>query len=128
MTASSVTSVSDAPPSLLVCINQSAQICAELVRGQVFAVNVLNQKQQDVSMQCSGVVKGEGRFSVGDWHDQYGAPLLQGAEVNFVCVVDAVLAYGTHHVVVGKLSEVLVSSEPLDPLVYLDGAYRKVLL
>lgn len=126
MTVSSVTSVSDAPASLLVCVNQSAQICRELIQGQSFVVNVLTQAQQDVSIQCSIGAKGAARFAVGHWSYSSSAPLLLDAEVNFICTVDAILAYGTHHIVVGKITDVRIAKSDLDPLLYVNGGYQKI--
>lgn len=127
MTASSVTSLSDSPPSLLVCVNKSARICAELTVGTQFAVNVLGQAHQDVSVQCSSIKKADQRFNVGNWQTDAGTPILADAESNFVCVVDGLMAYGSHHVVVGKILQVSVAETPVDPLVYLNGGYRKLL-
>src|SRR5690606_24041106 len=53
MTASSVTSVSDQPASLLVCVNRNARIAPVLNLGQKFAINILGQDHQDISVLCA---------------------------------------------------------------------------
>lgn len=127
MTASSVTSVSDAPPSLLVCVHHTAGICSQLVPESVFAVNILGQHQIDVSVQCSVAAKGDERFELGAWRSEHGAPVLDGCEVVFINTVQAVYAYGTHNIVIGDIKAVQLGSAPtVDPLVYLDGAYRRI--
>lgn len=124
MTASSVTSVSDAPASLLVCVNCDASLCDVLLQGAIFAVNVLGHNQQAVSIHCSVGAKGEARFEVGEWSEDEGTPILADAEAAFICKVDKVVRYGTHHIVIGLIEHVLVSTDDPDPLVYHNGVYR----
>jgi flavin reductase (DIM6/NTAB) family NADH-FMN oxidoreductase RutF len=127
MTASSVTSVSDNPPSLLVCVNQQARICPVLTPSQRFAVNILGKDHQDISVLCATGDQGEKRFNLGKWllaPDQ--TPYLQDAEAVFECEVDLVQPYGTHNIIVGKIIAVRVASSGPAPLVYLDGSYRNI--
>ncbi len=127
MTASSVTSVSDNPPSLLVCVNQNARICPILVEGQRFAISILGQNHEAISVLCATGDQGERRFNLGKWlvaPDQ--TPYLQDAEAVFECEVDLVQPYGTHHIVVGKIIAVRVASSGPAPLIYLDGSYRNL--
>jgi flavin reductase (DIM6/NTAB) family NADH-FMN oxidoreductase RutF len=128
MTVSSVTSVSDAPPSLLVCINTSARICPVLSVGKTFAVNVLEQQHTDVSIVCSRGDQGDKRFDLGHWATSANAlPILADAAAVFECRIEAVHPFGTHHIVIGKITAATVSASPLDPLIYCDGSYRKLM-
>lgn len=126
MTVSSVTSVSDAPASLLVCVQQSTRIAPELVMGSRFAVNVLKQQHQAISTICSTGDQGEHRFAVGDWDRRLNMPFLRDAEAVFQCEVAAVHPYGTHNIVIGQIIEVAVATDEPDPLVYLNGRYRQL--
>lgn len=125
MTVSSVTSVSDNPASLLVCINKLVSQHEYLsTPGTRFAVNALNSDQQDLSNLCAGREQGRNRFSIGSWQqDEYGVPYLTDAQAVFFCEADKVLEYGTHHIVVGKIHQVLVGEDEVDPLLYVDGRY-----
>lgn len=125
MTASSVTSVSDEPASLLVCVNQEATMQSVLSFGQPFVINVLSQSQQDVSNNCASRNEEVGRFDLGDWQlDEAGMPYLADAQVNFFCEVDNKdYTYGTHRIVIGLLKKVIVSDDPVNPLIYVNGAY-----
>ena len=125
MTASSVTSVSDEPASLLVCVNQDTTMQSVLNLGQPFVINVLSQSQQDVSNNCASRNETVGRFDLGDWQlDESGMPYLADAQVNFFCTVDNKdYIYGTHQIVIGVLNKVIVSNDPVNPLIYVDGAY-----
>ncbi len=126
MTVSSVTSVSDKPPSLLVCINQQISLKGHLeVQGCEFAINILSRSQQQVSNICAGFELVHDRFSVGRWQEGPDAiPYLQDSEAIFFCRTDAVLSYGTHHVLIARIEDVLVSEQPADPLLYHNGGYN----
>jgi flavin reductase (DIM6/NTAB) family NADH-FMN oxidoreductase RutF len=125
MTVSSVTSVSDNPASLLVCINKLVSQHAYLsTLGNHFAINALNSNQQDLSNLCAGREQGRNRFSLGDWQrDENGVPYLTDAQAVFFCQADMVAEYGTHHIVVGKIHQVLVGEDGVNPLLYVDGRY-----
>jgi flavin reductase (NADH) len=128
MTASSVTSVSDEPASLLVCINKDTSMQPLLIMGQAFVVNVLSQTQQNVSNLCASRGDVEERFSVGDWQQGHNdTPYLADAQASFFCRVDNdKYLYGTHQIVIGRLEKVMVSDEKVDPLIYVDGAYAAI--
>jgi flavin reductase (DIM6/NTAB) family NADH-FMN oxidoreductase RutF len=128
MTASSVTSLSDEPASLLVCVNKEASMYSLLAMGQPFVVNVLSQSQQDVSNICAARDAGEERFACGDWRkDESDMPYLADAQVNFFCRVDNDnYNYGTHNIVIGCLEKTIISTDTANPLVYVNGAYAAV--
>lgn len=127
MTASSVTSVSDSPPSLLVCVNQAARICPVLAVGQRFAVNLLAQSHAEVSIVCSTGEQGDKRFDVGHWAvTALQTPIIADAEAVFECTVDVVQPYGTHNIVMAKIDSVIISNGAADPLIYCDGGYRRL--
>jgi flavin reductase (DIM6/NTAB) family NADH-FMN oxidoreductase RutF len=48
---------------------------------------------------------------------------LFGARVSFECVVDAVMDYATHHIVIGVVSDVHVRQPDAPALLYGDGQY-----
>ena len=126
MTVSSVTSVSDNPASLLVCINKQVSQQGYLsTPGNQFAINALSADQEALSNLCAGREQGRDRFSLGAWHnDENNVPYLTDAQAVFFCEVDVVTDYGTHHIVVGKIHQVLVSEAEINPLLYVDGRYR----
>jgi len=128
MTVSSVTSVSDNPPSLLVCINKQISLQGHLeVLGCHFSVNVLTHDQQRVSNVCAGFEPVEDRFSVGSWLEGPNAvPYLGDSEAVFFCQTDKVVSYGTHYIVVGRIEDVLVSEGEADPLLYHSGGYQRL--
>lgn len=127
MTASSVTSLSDDPASLLVCVNQQASMQPVLCLGQPFVINILSSSQEDISNLCAGQ-EGQGRFSLGNWGEtDEQIPYLHDAQANFFCRVDNDnYCYGTHQIVIGRLERVITADVAVDPLIYLDGSYRRL--
>jgi flavin reductase (NADH) len=129
MTASSVTSLSDSPASLLVCVNASAAIQPFLVKGHPFTVNILGADQEEISNSCARPSSGEERFNVGEWSpvDETDVPFLKQAQAVFFCEVDNDnYQYGTHNIVIGRVTHVIVSEAATSPLVYLNGKYQRI--
>ena len=123
MSATAVDSLSTDPPSLLICINRNASLYPPLDAGAPFCVNVLSARHEGIAIDCSGRLKGEARFTTGEWHTSpLGVPYLHDSQASLVCEQDGRFEYGTHTVFIGRIREVLMSGD-VDPLVYLDGAY-----
>ena len=123
MTASSVTSLTIDPAALLVCVNQSASIHTCLEIGTPFCVNLLASAQRKIAAVFAGGLTGEARFAHGTWTpDEQGVPRLEDAQANVSCRVDRTLAYGTHSIVIGRVSGVRLVGA-VDPLVFRDGRY-----
>jgi flavin reductase (DIM6/NTAB) family NADH-FMN oxidoreductase RutF len=126
MTATAVTSVSDNPASLLVCVNRQTTLHTVLAAGGSFVVNVLGADQADISVQCASAESGEARFATGDWVEAHGLPYLRNAQAVFFCDSATQMVHGTHLIAVGNIREVLVSQEPVNPLLYANGQYRRL--
>jgi len=127
MTASSVTSVSAEPPSLLVCINRTARIDHAVIETSFFSISVLAPGHRQVSMNCATPEAYPGsRFAEGDWQqdEQTGLYYLGDAQAVFICHKQAVHSYGTHDIVIGNVTKTLVDGAPeVRVLGYLDGKY-----
>ncbi len=123
MAATSITSLTIDPPAVLVCVNRSTGLHALLVPTAPLSVNLLSRHQQDVSAAFGGKLPREERFKVGDWREgPSGLPVLEGAQANLRCVIDAMLAYGTHSIVIARVLDVRLS-DTIAPLIYQDGTY-----
>lgn len=125
-TMTAVTSVSDAPPTVLVCINRSGRMGTLLRENGVFAVNTLVQGDEDLSGVFAGVggLDHEARFSRGTWTTAAtGAPLLVGARMALDCRISELKDVGSHTVIFGVVEAVRLGET--DPaLLYIDRAYR----
>ncbi|CAN7643370.1 flavin reductase family protein [Cupriavidus necator] len=123
MSVTAVDSLSADPPSLLICINRNSSIYPPLDAGADFCINLLAADHRDIAVDCSGRLKGEERFTSGEWEDDLlGVPCLRDAQANLVCQQDGRFDYGTHAVFIGRLREVKLAGE-VSPLVYVDGTY-----
>ncbi|WOX07017.1 flavin reductase family protein [Microbulbifer pacificus] len=122
MSATSITSLSMDPPSLLVCVNKQASIYQSLQPGNDFAISILSKQDQMLAEMCGGKAQGEARFASSRWLDDSGLPILSGAQATIRCKIEERLSYGTHGVFIGSVKSCEVS-DTIDPLVYLDGRY-----
>lgn len=124
MTASSVTSVSDSPASLLVCINKLvSQQEYFSTQGSKFSVNILGEEHEDISNLCAGREPGKDRFCLGNWHFEKASPYLADAQAVFFCETDMFISYGTHQIVIAHIRQVRMGDVVFAPLLYANGSY-----
>ncbi len=100
-TASAVCSVTDDPPTLLLCLNRSSDNHDPLKASGILCVNTLAASQEHLSPMFAGLtdVPQAERFSGDEWATlQTGAPVLEGAVVSFDCTISSVTEVGTHTV------------------------------
>ncbi|WGD31087.1 flavin reductase [Ancylobacter sp. WKF20] len=100
-TASAVCSVTDSPPTLLVCINRSNQSHRAIANSRSLCVNTLaGPHHEALGMAFAGGVKTMSeRFAGGEWGTLVtGAPVLMEASVAFDCRVTELATVGTHDV------------------------------
>ena len=124
VTVSAMCSVSADPPSLLVCVNQSARSC-EAIRGNgVLCVNVLKDDQFYISDTFAGRIKTEDgdKFSCAAWKtSETGAPVLDGALAAFDCKISSYFQSGSHIIFVAEVQGIEAGSG--HPLIYAKRAY-----
>lgn len=120
--ATAVSSLSFDPPSLLVCINQTGSIHEPLASTDRFCVNVLGVGNRDVADCFGRGGNGEERFSIGDWVEEQGVPVLASAQSSLVCRIAHRHAFGTHTIIIGELIAAR-HRENAKPLTYYDGRY-----
>jgi flavin reductase (DIM6/NTAB) family NADH-FMN oxidoreductase RutF len=125
LAATAVTSVSAEPPSILACINRSASPSEVLIKRGRFAVNILHAENAGLVPIFSGKIKGPERFNHGVWDHLDGVPVLTDAQAVIVCTLAQTMVFGTHTVVIGTVDAVRIR-EDIDPLIYQDGYFGKV--
>lgn len=77
-TASAVCSVTDTPPTLLVCMNKASRSHAHFVDNKILSVNVLGAQHQHISNVFASKMTSEERFKHGVWTElETGAPVLR---------------------------------------------------
>ncbi|MEM6902822.1 MAG: flavin reductase family protein [Pseudomonadota bacterium] len=126
LTASSVTSLSMEPPSFIACINRDAQISPHIEVGATISVNILGEDQSDISTAFATEPEPGDRFRHGDWQvDPDGVPYLADALGHLIARIVSTVDHGTHMVVIADVTAAL-SDPTRAPLLYHDGAYRKL--
>nr|WP_317200902.1 flavin reductase [uncultured Psychrobacter sp.] len=129
-TASAVCSVTDTPPTLLVCMNQAARSHAHFADNKILSVNVLGAQHESISNAFASKLGSSERFEYGQWTERVtGAPVLEDALVSFDCVIDDIQQVGSHSVfmcqVVG-IKHAKAQDGQHESLVYFNRAYSRV--
>ena len=125
-TASAVCSVTDTPPTLLVCMNKTSRSHAHFVENKILTVNVLGAQHEHISNVFASKLSSEERFQHGVWTElETGAPVLQDALVNFDCEIEQVQEVGTHTIFICRIVAIQ-QSEQDQSLVYFNRAYHQV--
>ena len=126
LTVTSVCSLSDEPPSVLVCVNRRSATYACLRRERCFAVNFLAQEHVELALVFSGQggLTGDARFNSGRWrHDGTGAPVLEDAQASFDCDLREEIPTRTHSIFIGEVRHARFLNAAR-PLAYLRGAFH----
>lgn len=127
-TASAVCSVTDNPPTLLVCLNRSSSAAAVVLANGVLCVNTLAHGQRAISDAFAGAggLTGEQRFGVGSWSAlATGAPVLDEAAVSFDCRIVDVVEKGTHSVLFAEI-QAIRQGDPGRALIWYGRGYHPV--
>ena len=124
-TASAVCSVTDSPPTLLVCLNRNSDSNQALKDNRLCCVNTLAAGHEELSPVFAGMTgqEGEERFTVGSWTTLVtGAAALDGAVVSCDCRVERWEEIGTHTVFFCEVDAVRVSEG--QGLIYFGRGYH----
>jgi len=124
-TATAVCSVTDQPPTLLVCVNRSSYVHRFFAENRVMCVNLLGGHQEAVSGRFANrALDMEARFAAGEWEVSHtGAPVLADALATFDCRIVDAHEVGTHTVFYGAVAGVRRQQVPRS-LVYFNRAYH----
>ncbi|GAA4496950.1 flavin reductase [Gluconacetobacter tumulicola] len=100
LTVSAITSVSDDPPTVLVCLNRANRSHGAFLRNGIIGISILGRGHDALAGTfASSRLSAEEKFSHGTWRDDVtGAPLLADAPVTLDCTIDALHASGSHDV------------------------------
>ena len=127
LVASAVCSVTDDPPTLLVCVNRNAFVHNRFLLNSVLCVNVLAAHHQELCGVFARYVEGVDRFSYGQWLTlKTGSPVLADANVAFDCRIGSVLEQGSHSVLFCKIEEVHLPKVVDRGLVYFSRDYHQL--
>ena len=107
--ATSVSSLSLDPPTLVDCVNRASSSWPVLREASSFGVNVLSASHREIAHRFAGRTGAEGaqRYEGGHWITlATGAPLLSDALAAFDCSVDEIIERHSHAIVIGRIDAV----------------------
>jgi flavin reductase (DIM6/NTAB) family NADH-FMN oxidoreductase RutF len=119
MTASAICSVSLDPPMVLACIGAQARIREPIRRSGRYAISVLSQAQQAISVRFSRSAATPSAFDFASWE---GLPVVDEALVHLAVEVRDMIAAGDHLICLGEVTATRVL--PGEPLIYFRGGYH----
>jgi len=127
ITATAVCSVTDQPPTLLVCVNRSSYAYPFFVENGALAVNVLCAEQQSVAQVFAdrNIPMPERLSRVATSTLQTGTPLVDDALVNFDCRITSIHESGSHGILMCQVEDVRLGPQG-EGLVYFQRGYHGV--
>ena len=126
ITVSAVCSVTDTPPTLLVCVNQSSYTHDIFRTNRRIAINVLGPQHEELALHFAGVTKMPmaERFAGSKWDSEsHGVPVLSDAAAVLVGGVGAEFTQGTHTVLFVEVEHVYVH-EDVGALLYFQRGFH----
>lgn len=106
LTATAVASVSDSPPTVLVCIARPSRTLAVIEAAGLFCINTLPGDALDLAeiFASRRGIEGEARFATRDWRTLVtGAPALSDAVAAFDCRLVSAHDIATHRILIGEV-------------------------
>ncbi|EIU7137994.1 4-hydroxyphenylacetate 3-monooxygenase, reductase component [Pseudomonas aeruginosa] len=128
ITATAVCSVTDSPPTLMLCINRNSEMNTVFKANGRLCVNVLSGEHEEVARHFAGMteVPMERRFALHDWREGLaGLPVLHGALANLQGRIAEVQEIGTHSVLLLELEDIQVLEQG-DGLVYFSRSFHRL--
>lgn len=126
-TATAMCSVTDEPPTLLVCMNSRSAQSQMFLENRRFCVNVLTGEHRELA----GVFAGReadmaARYAAAEWTElASGNQALSDAIVSFDCRLVETRPVGTHNIFIGEVVEIR-SRRDGHALLYFDRGYVHV--
>lgn len=126
-TASAVCSVTDSPPTLLVCLNRSASVWPVFNNNRTLCVNTLSAGQESLSNLFGGKTPMADRFAAAGWQTgATGCLRLDEALASFDCRISQVVSVGTHDILFCEI--VAITRHPVPQgLVWFDRGYHALM-
>ncbi|GAB3473427.1 flavin reductase [Nocardiopsis coralliicola] len=128
ITVSAVCSVSDSPPTLLMCINQASYAHDLFRTNRRVAVNVLGAPHEQLAVDFAGMtdLSMAARFHRPGWeHGEHGVPVLLDAPAVLIGSVGAEYVRGSHTVMFVDVEHAAVRSD-VGALVYFQRRFADV--
>jgi len=123
LTVNSFTSLSLNPPLVIVCVDKTVDCYSCFDDSKVFAVNVLNEDQEELSRRFA--TKGLEKFEGIQWRmGENGSPLLDGVIGAIECKVTQSYEGGDHTIFLGEILSATAKGDR--PLLFFKGKYIRL--
>jgi len=130
VTVSACCSLSDNPPTLLVCLMKQHSSNQLFIENGHFCINTLSGRHQELSdiFAGKGELSQEKRFAKAKWRVlKTGSPVLQGALASFDCRLVGWHDHATHYILHGQVVAIQRNNAK-EALLYLNRGYHKLAL
>ncbi|WP_153101115.1 4-hydroxyphenylacetate 3-monooxygenase, reductase component [Paraburkholderia hayleyella] len=128
ITASAVCSVTDTPPTLLVCLNRSSAMHGVFNGNGNVCINVIPASLEDIARHFAGMtgLAMEARFRLPVWDEgEHGVPVLRGALASLQGSIVEAKEVGSHSVMFVEITVIRVRADG-DSLIYFDRNFHRV--
>ncbi|GAF54215.1 LOW QUALITY PROTEIN: predicted flavin reductase RutF in novel pyrimidine catabolism pathway [Psychrobacter sp. JCM 18900] len=123
-TASAVCSVTDEPPTLLVCLNRSASVYKFFRKYGAMRQHTWSTRLK----RCVWAEKKalEERFEQGNWSTlSTGSPVLEDASISFDCKIKLISSVGTHDILICEVLDIKHKPD-CESLIYFNRDYHQL--
>ncbi|MCE6963871.1 4-hydroxyphenylacetate 3-monooxygenase reductase subunit [Enterobacter sp. MW07] len=130
ITATAVCSVTDTPPSVMVCLNVNSAMNPVFQGNGKLCINVLNHEQELMARHFAGMtgMAMEERFSLSCWQKGLlGQPLLKRALASLEGEISQVQTIGTHLVYLVAIKNIVLAEEG-HGLIYFKRRFHPVMM
>lgn len=128
ITASAVCSVTDAPPTLLVCMNRSSAMHTVFEGNRNVCINVLPAHHELLARHFAGLTElpMDERFGLPIWDaGSHGVPVLRDALASVQGRIVELKEVGSHSVMFVEATQIRVCADG-DSLIYFDRDFHRV--
>ncbi|MCK8637509.1 flavin reductase [Parasaccharibacter sp. TMW2.1882] len=126
LTVSAITSVTDTPPTVLVCLNRSNQSHRAFLENGRLGISILGKGHDTLACAfANSTLSSTDRFGYGTWQTgPLGSPLLDGALATLDCTIDDTHSIGTHDVLICRVHTITVKDGAGHGLTWFDRSFH----
>lgn len=125
-TATSFSSLSLDPPTVLVCLARSARCHPHFVKASHFVINILGAADAVLALQFANSKADKWR-GVDTWRTGQGVPVLAAAAAHIECVAQPPVDSGDHTILIGRVIDVQTDARR-EALVHYRRTFGRVLI
>lgn len=128
LTATAVCSVTDNPPTVMVCINSKSQINTVFQDNGKLSINILSHEHEEMACHFAGMtgLAMAERFAQPGWqHGQLNQPILRNALASLEGDILDVRQVGTHFVYMAEIKTMIIREDG-DGLIYFKRCFHPV--